>query len=368
MPIDDNPIPHRRKPNPPITITIIANKSFGLIEPVSFIARTSSFAVVLFKYLYLSFVFWYFSVATFLYPPLFTVPMLLGKHVLDEKEVHSLIADIKQKKELRELSDDFVHDRLFKYLQKNHKAATFLLQAHSPKSSRYKSIIKAVRAELRTVTGLFQLENGPAERQKLLAQLLKGAPLLPTVAKIVQTHASTKERLPFYRELYLKIFAQTGIPQTIIDFGCGLNPFSIPYMAVGNLKYYAYDIAEGEIASLKQFFRWLHRQNPAFVGSAEVLDLLHWVKLKELVKADICFLFKMTDVLDRGKGYKVTEAVIKGVPAQWVVVSFPTLTMSGKKMNNPRRIWIELMCQRLFYKFYILGFNNEMFYVIRKSR
>ncbi|MBI2146389.1 hypothetical protein HYU22_03550 [Candidatus Woesearchaeota archaeon] len=294
--------------------------------------------------------------------------MLIGKQVLDEKKIRSLIADIKKKKELGELGDDFVRERLFKYLQKNHKAAKFLLHTPSSKSSRYKSVVKAVRAELRTVTGLFQLEKGPAERQKLLAQLLKGAPALPTVAKLLQTHASTKERLPFYQELYSKLFTHTGLPQTVIDLGCGLNPFSIPYMTAGPLKYYAYDIAEGEIASLKKFFRWLHARNPAFVGSAGVLDLLHWAKLKESVDADICFLFKMTDVLDRGKGHKVTEAVIKSVPAQWVVVSFPILTMSGKRMNHPRRQWIELMCQRLFYKFYILVFNNEMFYVIRKSR
>ena len=293
--------------------------------------------------------------------------MLLGKQVLDEKKVLSIIADIKRKKELGELSDDFVRDRLFSYLQKNHKAVQFLLQPYSPKSSRYKLIIKSVRAELRKVAGLFRLEKGPQERQQLLKQVVKGTPLLPAIAKILKTHASTKERLPFYQELYAKLFTHTGAPKAIIDLGCGLNPFSIPYMNLPALQYYAYDIMEGEIALLKKFFRWLHLQNKNFDGSINTLNLLHWVKLKELVKADICFLFKMTDVLDRGSGHKVTEAVIKSVPAKFVVVSFPTLTMSGKKMNHPRRKWIELMCQRLFYKFYILGFNNEIFYVIKKS-
>ena len=183
--------------------------------------------------------------------------MLLGKQVLDEQKVRALINDIKQKKELRELGDDFVRERLFKYLQRNHKAAKFLLHAPSSKSSRYKLVIKAVRAELRTVTGLFQLEKGPAERQKLLAQLLKGAPALPTVAKLLQTHASTKERLPFYQELYSKLFTHTGLPQTVIDLGCGLNPFSIPYMAAGPLKYYAYDINDEEIQHLNLFFTFL---------------------------------------------------------------------------------------------------------------
>ena len=82
--------------------------------------------------------------------------------------------------------------------------------------------------------------------------------------------------------------------------------------------------------------------------------------------ADLCFLFKMTDILDQGKGHKVTEEIIRKVPAKFVVVSFPTKTMSGKRMNYPRRKWIELMCQRLNYEVKIIEFSNELFYVIKK--
>ncbi len=293
--------------------------------------------------------------------------MLLGKKLLDEPKVISLISDIRQKKELQKLSAEFVRDRLFAYLDKNPKAVQFLLGDYTARSSKYKAIIKAVRADLRKATGLYCSDKNTGERQEQLRKLLKGAPSLPTIRKILETHASTKERLPFYGELYAKIFARTGTPKTIIDLGCGLNPFSLFYMDLPAVQYYAYDVSEGEVDSLKTFFRWLHRKKPQFSGRAEILDLLHWAKLSKLSTADICFLFKMTDVLDRGKGHKATEAVIKSVPAKWVVVSFPTLTMSGKRMNNPRRIWIELMCQRLFYRFYIIGFNNEMFYVIQRT-
>ncbi|MBI2151512.1 hypothetical protein HYU21_02175 [Candidatus Woesearchaeota archaeon] len=72
--------------------------------------------------------------------------------------------------------------------------------------------------------------------------------------------------------------------------------------------------------------------------------------------------------MDKGHGHKNSELVIKSLSVKWIVVSFPTLTMSGKKMNFPRHKWIELMCQRLGYMFNLIEFENELFYVIKKSK
>ncbi|HLC81207.1 MAG TPA: hypothetical protein VJH68_00975, partial [Candidatus Nanoarchaeia archaeon] len=57
---------------------------------------------------------------------------------------------------------------------------------------------------------------------------------------------------------------------------------------------------------------------------------------------------------------------LKLIPASFVVVSFPIKTMSGKKMNFPRRRWIELMCKRLGYAFNLIESENELFYVLKK--
>ncbi len=138
-------------------------------------------------------------------------------------------------------------------------------------------------------------------------------------------------------------------------------------MKLRKLTYYAYDLSVEEVELLNLFFQELHKQNVNFSGHATVLDALQLAKLAKLKEADLCFLFKMTDVLDQGKGHKATEEVMKNIPARVVVVSFPTLTMSGKRMNYPRRKWIELLCQRLRYHYRTLEFENEIFYVIRKK-
>lgn len=252
---------------------------------------------------------------------------------MNQQETNQLIKKIKEKKELSAISDTFVKKELQQYLKQYPKVSL------NPRSRHYKKLVKEIRAKLRRTYGLFQIDL--KKNKNLLAE-----------------HPSTKERLSFYPQLYRKIFQITGKPKTILDLGCGVNPLSVKYMKLDNFTYYAYDLSKEEVKLINQFFK-----KNKIKGQAEILDLLNF---KNLPKADLAFLFKMTDVLDQGKGHKKSEEVIKKIPAKYLVVSFPTLTMSGKRMNFPRRRWIELMCQRLNYKFKILEFSSEIFYVVEK--
>ena len=144
--------------------------------------------------------------------------------------------------------------------------------------------------------------------------------------------------------------------------GAGVNPLSYNYLKT-NLEYYAYDLSKEEVKIINRFFK-----EKKIKGNAKILDLLNINKIKQLPKVDLAFLFKMTDVLDKGKGHKTSEDIIKAIPTKHVVVSFPTLTISGKPMNHPRRGWIEMMCKRLNYNFKVLTFENEIFYVIKINK
>ncbi len=280
---------------------------------------------------------------------------------LDEKKWSSLVEDIKKKKELRNINAEYVQKQLLAVLAQNRSLASSLAKAFNRKSFAYKQAVKKARANLRKVYGLFRTEKAATE--ELLTKLNLKKDRMELIKKLLAAHSSTKERLPIYRRLYKDIFALAGRPKSIIDLGCGLNPFSYPYMNLTHLTYYAYDLNEEEISSLNYYFKILHKENKLFLGEAKVVNLFSAEQLKP---ADICFLFKMTDILDQGKGHKATESVIRKVPVKVVVVSFPTRTMSGKRMNYPRRKWMELMCGRLNYTFKIIEFSNELFYVIKK--
>ncbi|PIZ51885.1 hypothetical protein COY27_02260 [Candidatus Woesearchaeota archaeon CG_4_10_14_0_2_um_filter_33_13] len=293
--------------------------------------------------------------------------MIIGKKRLKQEHLQELIKQIKQKKELKELSDEYIQDYLYKFFQQEIKLFNQIVDDFNPKSANYKRVLKEVRAKLRRVYGLFRVEDQATKRREIIELYFIQPENEQLIKDILATHSSTKERLPFYEQLYKKIFAITKIPKSIIDLGCGINPFSIQFMQLKELKYLAYDLSEEEIGFIKRYFSLLHQQDPSFNGEAHILDALRWTRLLELPIVDICFLFKMTDVLDQGKGHKKSEEIIKAIPAKYVVVSFPTLTMSGKKMNHPRKGWIELVCKRLNYKFRLLEFSNELFYVINKG-
>lgn len=285
-----------------------------------------------------------------------------------EEKIHYLIKIIKQKKEFRSLSGDFVCEQVLLVLRQQPSLQQFLQESGNLRSAQYKRIIKEVRARLRRVSALFQVEK-KRDVTKLLAKLHDGQnkrEMQSVIQKILESHASTWERILFYEQLYRKIFAVAGKPASLLDLGCGINPFSVTRMSIKKLNYYAYDIDEDNMQLLNSFFEWWHTQHKSFHGKAEILDISNVQNIPRLPHADLCFLFKITDILDQGKGHKKTEIILEKIPARYVVISFSTQTMSGKTMTAPRRRWMEWLCKRLGYEYKILEFNNEIFYVVKK--
>jgi hypothetical protein len=260
--------------------------------------------------------------------------------------LNELIKAIKSKKELESLDTKFVKVELDAYFLRNPKEKLALKELNQ-KSKVYKKIIKEVRSKLRRSYGLFRQEKIDFSKD---------------YQELLNTHSSTKERLKLYPTLYKRIFKITGEPKGILDLGCGINPLSFHYMNLKKVNYFAYDLSKEEIQLINKFFK-----EKKIEGRANVLNLLEVNKIKKLPEADLAFLFKMTDVLDKGKGHKTSEEIIKAIPSKNIVVSFPTLTISGKPMNHPRRGWMEMMCKRLNYSFKVLSFENEIFYVIKKN-
>ena len=285
---------------------------------------------------------------------------------MDEERVKSLIAKIRQKRELADLDALFVRKILAHFLKSNPTLRELLEKNFHPKSAAYKQVVKKVREQLRRSYGLFRGEKKAKEREELM-ELLSGKNWThQQLGRLLLSHASTKERWQIYPELYRRLFDITGEPGKILDLGCGLHPLSFSFMKLKKLHYHALDISEGEVKILKQFFSALEKNNPQFQGKAEVWDITETARLSLLPEHDLCFLLKMTDILDKGRGHRKTEEVIKAVRASFIVVSFPTVTMSGKKMNYPRRRWIELLCNRLGYAYDLIEFPTEIFYVVKK--
>ncbi len=288
---------------------------------------------------------------------------------LTDEQVNIVVVEVQRKKELKGISVDFAAKAVIDFLRKNTNLEKKLVEKFHLKSAVFEEVVKCVRAELRRSAGLFSKEGDLKRIGELVEEYFNEKRKWAKekiLFSLLECHASTQERLLIYSELYTKLFAITGKPKVILDLGCGLNPLSLPLMELEGVEYYGYDIHSEQMELLRSYFTSMEKQMSAFNGKAGVIDLLEIEKVKKLAKADVAFLFKVADVLDKNKGHTKSEAVFRAIPARYVVVSFATKTMSGKRMTAPRRIWMEWMCDRLGWSYRVLEFENEIFYVIKK--
>ena len=248
-----------------------------------------------------------------------------------------LIKEIKKKKELSGLSNQVVVDYLESYIKK------YNLSLEKLKEKEIKLLIKELRSQLRNLTGRFQ--KSTKNRLKLLNE--------DSIKELLATHSSTSERLNFYPELK-KIIKELKI-NSILDLGCGLNPLAL---AEKNIKYYASDIKEDDLSLVDKFFKKNSIKGKVFIQDIRKIS-------SDLPKADICLLFKVLDIADKAN-YKLAEKLIKNLSCRYILVSFATKTLSGRKMNFPRRKWLEHLLKNLGLKYKIISSDNEIFYLIDK--
>lgn len=263
-----------------------------------------------------------------------------------------IIKKIKEKKELKNIDDEYIFGIIKKILKTNKKYEKAFEEKRT-RSKEYKEIIKKAREKLRLEYGMFaeKLEN----REKILAE--KGRSMTEQLLKL---HQSTAERLEIYPHIYQKIFSITGKPNSILDLGCGMNPASYPYMKLKNVFYYASELNKKDCEFLDKYFKAMKIKGKAFA-----IDLKRPSLLKTLKPVDVCFLFKVLDTIEK-KGHKLAEEIIKTVKARFIVASFATHKLGGKPMKYAYRGWLERMLERLGYKFKIIKEKNEIFYLIEK--
>jgi hypothetical protein len=270
-------------------------------------------------------------------------------------EITELIAAIRTSKKYKHLSSEVIKQKIEDYTRKN------------PKWQDYKDkfILKEIKAKLHSVYGSFQTK-AKKKTDKYLAQLAAKPTDLDIVDRILFTNQSTKERLEIYEEFYSELFKITGKPLVICDLGCGMNPISLAYYLQRGeeLEYYAYDINEQDIEFLNNFFDILRDQ---VKGKAQLINLQDMKEVEKIHSCDICFMLKLVDVLEE-RGHKHSEELIKALveKCKFIVVSFATKSITGKRMKYADRGWIERMLERIELKFEKMTFDSEIFYVISK--
>jgi len=191
--------------------------------------------------------------------------------------------------------------------------------------------VKAVKAKLHQVYGAYTQDNAHKKAAKLLDEMENILPddlLLGAASKLLSLHASTKERLPYYTDFYDFILEHTGPLESILDIGCGYNPFSIPLMPTSNLKtYYAYDIDTKTAEFINRFFTIL-----GLPPMAQCADLAVHIPKDT---ADIAFMCKLLPVLESqapGSGFKLAQ----GLNVRNLLITYPLKSLGGREKGMAR--------------------------------
>ncbi len=267
-----------------------------------------------------------------------------------------IISKIKTKK-LKNIDDKIILSKIGEFLKKEPRIVN-KFSSLTEKSADFKKVVKYAKQALYPVYGAFQQDI--AKRERLLAQLKTTSDskqLLELHKNILLTHTSTAERLPFYPTLYDKLFAITGKPKIIFDLGCGLNPFSLPWISLDEVKYIAAEFNEQDTKFIADYFDIIKKGN----FETMTIDITkEFAKLKE-IKADVVFAWKLFDIIDT----KTVENIVKNLNAKFLIASFSTKTLGKKQMTFPRRSGFQKMLRRLNLEYQTKAYQNELFYIIQ---
>ncbi|MBM3233387.1 hypothetical protein FJZ18_04445 [Candidatus Pacearchaeota archaeon] len=247
-----------------------------------------------------------------------------------------LLEEVKKKNEFSTLPDTLILETVEKVLKKFPKVE---ITPH-----QIKILVKEIRALLHRSTGMFQKGKTGKKRKGVL-----------DAQELLKTHLSTYERTDFYQLIKEKI-KSLGI-KSILDIGCGLNPLAL---ASPELLYNACDIRQDEIDIINNYFK-----SHGIEGHAFVFDIRKFNS--DLPKADLCLLWKIIEIVG-GDTHRLTRSLLNGLDCKYIIVSFSTVTLSGKNMRRKRRTWFEKIVLEENLAFDIFETTNEIFYIIKKAK
>jgi len=157
---------------------------------------------------------------------------------------------------------------------------------------------------------------------------------------ILRKHISTRERLPYYSEIYKKIFANYK-KASVIDLGAGINGFSYKFFPKDKKIFYFGVESVGQLVDLTNFYFKKNKIN----GTAISFSLFEIEKVKKIIKKKkrprIIFLFKVIDSLEMVQKDYSKKLILDIIDlADMIILSFATKSLGRRKSFFAKRNWI----------------------------
>ena len=265
--------------------------------------------------------------------------------------------------ELKILIDAILHSRKYRDLGIPEHTVRDLFEKEIEKRRTKKDALNNVRRKLHNIVALYLGNPDYAAATRALKEAFRSSDdesIKDACTLILNTHASTRERLPILSQFYNRIFELTGVPDTILDLACGLNPFSFPWMGLPNtVHYYAFDIHRPRVDLINYYFT-LQGLEPL----AQVQDIL---VTPPDIKAEVAFFFK--EALRFAKRQRGCNLPFwKSLRVRYLLVTIPTSSLSGRhNLVERQRHLISTILGNQPWQVTELEFESELVFCIDKS-
>ena len=205
-------------------------------------------------------------------------------------------------------------------------------------------------------------------------------------ARLMALHASTSERLRDAEAIYGFIGSRIKPGDTLVDLGCGFNPFALPYLNARPAVYIAYDICVQTIALINKYFALVNpaycarildaaAQSPVFgdgkvtIASGGNLAAAPGVAADAIAEAGnaVLLMLKLFPLLERQKKGRACE-LLSAAHFRTAIVSFPTKSASGRDVGM-EAFYSERFARSLPEGLIVADkavFENEMLFVVNK--
>jgi 16S rRNA (guanine(1405)-N(7))-methyltransferase len=227
-----------------------------------------------------------------------------------------------------------------------------------------KRAIKATKSRLHQVHGAYEsavdYEQAHRSLQRAYTQGTEQE-VRAACTRLLSLHASTRERLPVLALFYAQIYAQTGVPHTLLDLACGLNPLSTPWMGLGEgATYYAYDIDVERVAFLNSCL--------TLAGMTPGARLQDVICDPPTERGDVALLLKTSTCLERQRRGS-TLALLDALQVPYAVVSYPVKSLGSREKGMPEsyeRAFREMVSGRP-WAVTRLAFESELAFIVHKG-
>jgi hypothetical protein len=239
-------------------------------------------------------------------------------------ELFEIINEIKNKKELRNISDKVVENILRRELRKKQylykKLSSIKNLKQLKNDEEFYLLFKDVRRILHELYGLYT----PKEDKEIDKILFNNEMTLEQkIIELLMLTRSTAERINFYKEIYKNIFIEK--PVEILDLASGLNPISIYFSDQKPKKYYYVDISEKILDINYQILKELNIENEGWL-----IDLLD-PDDRIFRHYQYIFFWKIFPILEKYDFYAPRNLLSK-LDFDYLIISFPQKSI-GKKRN-----------------------------------